>query len=110
MIRSYFKLENAKVLSYAEFEDDEELSELFRDSLNYVIDNFMSKSNKSVAVNKAFSINDERGFMHKLYAFLEKDKISDKTHQMLIYVKVPYIMTKDEEESLNIFIHVAKIM
>ncbi|CAK6508219.1 MAG: hypothetical protein IRF12RH_01145 [Rickettsia helvetica] len=56
------------------------------------IDDFMSKSDKSVAVNKAFSIQDEHNNTHKLYTFLEKNKISDKTHQMLIYVKVPYII------------------
>ncbi|MCZ6902822.1 MAG: hypothetical protein O7C59_09770 [Rickettsia endosymbiont of Ixodes persulcatus] len=90
MIKSYFKLKTARSLSYEELENDEQLSELFRDSLNYFIDNFMSKSDKSVAVNKAFSTQDEHSTIHKLYTFLEKDKISDKTHQMLIYVKVPY--------------------
>ncbi|HJD60360.1 MAG TPA: hypothetical protein LFW20_06995 [Rickettsia endosymbiont of Omalisus fontisbellaquei] len=110
MIKSYFKLKNARSLSYEEFENDEQLSELFIDSLNYFIDNFISKPDKSVALKKIFSIEDEHNTIHKLYVFLEKDKISNKTHQMLIYVKVPYIMTKDEEESLNTFIRLAKIM
>ena len=110
MIKSYFKLKTARSLSYAELENDKQLSELFRDSLNYFIDDFISKSDKSVAANKVFSIQDEHNNTHKLYAFLEKNKISDKTHQMLIYVKVTYIMTKDDEESLNTFIHLAKIM
>jgi hypothetical protein len=110
MIKSYFKLKTARSLSYEELENNEQLSELFKDSLNYFIDNFMLESDKSVAVNKAFSIQDEHNNTHKLYAFLEKNEISDKTHQMLIYVKVPYLMTKDDEESLNTFIHLAKIM
>lgn len=110
MMKSYFKLKTARSLSYEELENDKQLSELFRDALNYFIDDFISKSDKSVAVNKVFSIQDEHNNTHKLYAFLEKNKISDKTHQMLIYVKVTYIMTKDDEESLNTFIHLAKIM
>lgn len=110
MIKSYFKLKTARSLSYEALENDKQLSELFRDSLNYFIDDFISKSDKSVAVNKVFSIQDEHNNTHKLYAFLEKNKISDKTHQMLVYVKVPYIMTKDDEESFNTFIHLAKIM
>ncbi|AFC70207.1 hypothetical protein RAMDARK_1475 [Rickettsia amblyommatis str. Darkwater] len=110
MIKSYFKLKTARSLSYEELENDKQLSELFRDSLSYFIDDFISKSDKSVAVNKVFSIQDEHNNTHKLYTFLEKNKILDKTHQMLIYVKVPYIMTKDDEESLNTFIHLAKIM
>ncbi|WP_045805557.1 hypothetical protein [Rickettsia argasii] len=110
MIKSYFKLKTARSLSYEELENDKQLSELFRDYLNYFIDDFISKSDKSVTVNKVFSIQDEHNNTHKSYAFLEKNKISDKTHQMLIYVKVPYIMTQDDQESLNTFIHLAKIM
>ncbi|WP_218460204.1 hypothetical protein, partial [Rickettsia sp. TH2014] len=110
MIKSYFKLKTARSLSYEELQNDEQLSELFGAPFNYFIDDFISKSDKSVAVNKAFSIQGEHNNTHKLYAFLEKNKIPGKTHQMLIYIKVPYIMTKDDEESLNTFIHLAKIM
>ncbi|ABV73173.1 hypothetical protein A1E_01140 [Rickettsia canadensis str. McKiel] len=40
MIKLYFKLRTAKSLSYyEELENDEKLSKLFRDSLNYFIDN-----------------------------------------------------------------------
>ncbi|KJV78652.1 hypothetical protein RMAECT_0225 [Rickettsia rhipicephali str. Ect] len=59
MIKSYFKLKTARSLSYAELKNDKQLSELFRDSLNYFIDDFISKSDKSVAANKVFSIQDE---------------------------------------------------
>ncbi|EER21316.1 hypothetical protein REISMN_07435 [Rickettsia tamurae subsp. buchneri] len=69
MIKSYFKLKTARSLSYEELENDEQLSELFRDSLNYFIDDFISKSDKSVSANKAFSIQDEHNNTHKLYAF-----------------------------------------
>ncbi len=34
----------------------------------------------------------------------------EELEKMLIYVKVPYIMTQDDQESLNTFIHLAKIM
>ncbi len=40
MIKSYFKLKTARSLSYEELENDKQLSELFRDSLNYFIDDF----------------------------------------------------------------------
>nr|WP_227779751.1 hypothetical protein [Rickettsia sp. Tenjiku01] len=54
-MKSYFKLKTARSLSYEELENDKQLSELFRDSLNYFIDDFISKSDKSVTVNKVFS-------------------------------------------------------
>ncbi len=69
MIKSYFKLKTARSLSYEELENDKQLRELFRDSLNHFIDDFISKSDKSVAVNKVFSIQDEHNNTHKLYAF-----------------------------------------
>ncbi len=43
MIKSYFKLKNARSLLYREFENDEQLSGLFIDSLNYFIDSFISR-------------------------------------------------------------------
>ncbi|GAA5252101.1 hypothetical protein KNCP2_03890 [Candidatus Rickettsia kedanie] len=86
MIKSYFKLNTARSLSYEELQNDEQLSALLRDPLNYFIDDLISKSDKSVAVNKVFSIQEEHNNTHKLYAFLEQNKISGKTHQMLIYL------------------------
>ena len=109
MIKSYFKLKTARSLSYEELQNDQQLSEVLGDGLNYGRDKFISKSDNSVVANNAFSIHDDYNNTLKLYAFLEKIKYRTK-HQMLIYVKVPYIMTKDDEESLNTFIHLAKIM
>ena len=47
MIKLYFKLRTAKSLSYyEELENDEKLSKLFRDSLNYFIDNMAMNYSK----------------------------------------------------------------
>ncbi|MCZ6915054.1 MAG: hypothetical protein O7C59_11910 [Rickettsia endosymbiont of Ixodes persulcatus] len=53
----------------------------------------LQKRSRELFLSITGRLNDLKQFLKKLiklYTFLEKDKISDKTHQMLIYVKVPY--------------------
>jgi hypothetical protein len=52
----------------------------------------------------------EPNYSHKLYVFLTKDMINNKQEKALIYIKVPYIMNRDVEETLSIFMHLIKLL
>lgn len=99
-IRQYFRLGELRLLTRTELENDWKLNQLFEDVLNCSDDNF-----GTAVINRI-----ENNITHKLLIFSEKAKVNDQIEQMHIYVKVPYIMSKSDEETLYTFVYLAKMM
>ncbi|HJD60049.1 MAG TPA: hypothetical protein LFW20_05300 [Rickettsia endosymbiont of Omalisus fontisbellaquei] len=99
-IRQYFHLKEIRLLTRVELENDCKLNQLFEDVLNCSNDN-----SRTTVINRI-----ENNITHKLFVFSEKDKINDQVEQMHIYVKVPYIMSRSDEETLYTFVYLAKMM
>lgn len=75
-------------MSIKEFKTNEELIGLFKDSIH--------SFDESAIIDKI-----ENNNTHKLYVFEDKK---------LIYIKVPYIMDKEQKESINAFVSLSKII
>lgn len=103
-VKSQLQLEEAKLMSFKELEEDEELMKLFQAELDsYKADS--SDDEPTIVMNKI-----EGNITHKLFVFSEETNVNDNPEQALIYVKIPYRMDKSEKETLYTFIHLAKMM
>lgn len=112
-LKAYLSLEEVKALTVKELENNQNLSELFKDKLKITIDKFMESSNEILQEDMVIIVKhanqDGLQIMHKLYTFLDRNKMDDESYSMLIYTKIPYRMNKSETRSLNLFVHLAKI-
>ncbi|MEY4463193.1 MAG: hypothetical protein RLZZ81_164 [Pseudomonadota bacterium] len=99
-IRQYFHLEEIRLLTRTELENDWKLNKLFKDVLNCYNDNF-----GTAVINRI-----ENNIIHKLFVFSEKVELKGQVEQIHIYVKVLYKMSKSEEETLYTFVYLAKMM
>ncbi|WP_341792958.1 hypothetical protein [Rickettsia endosymbiont of Ceutorhynchus obstrictus] len=111
-IKFYFKLDDARIISIQDLEEDKELSFLFKEKLDSAIAAFLSEPQRNIAaLYKVLDrkLNTESDHVHRLYVFLPRDKINQKNQKTLIYVKIPHIFNKDELETLDIYMHLVKI-
>lgn len=111
-IKSYFKLDDIKVISQKELESDQELSSLFKEKLEEVAASFLDETKKDITTlyevlhaNKESQDQEE----HRLYIYLPPEQIKKQDAKKLIYVKSPYKFTKEEIETLDIYIHLVQL-
>ncbi|MCC8462186.1 MAG: hypothetical protein LN546_03245 [Rickettsia endosymbiont of Ecitomorpha arachnoides] len=111
-IKSYFKLDDIRVISQKELESDQELSSLFKEKLEEVAASFLDETKKDIITlyevqhaNKESQDQEE----HRLYIYLPPDQIKKQDAKKLIYVKSPYKFTKEEIETLDIYIHLVQL-
>ncbi len=111
-IKSYFKLDDIRVISQKELESDQELSSLFKEKLEEVAASFLDETKKDITTlyevlhaNKESQDQEE----HRLYIYLPPDQIKKQDAKKLIYVKSPYKFTKEEIETLDIYIHLVQL-
>ncbi|QQV75596.1 hypothetical protein H6P87_01158 [Rickettsia tillamookensis] len=111
-IKSYFKLDDIRVISQKELESNQELSSLFKDKLEEVAASFLDETKKDItALYEVLHANKESQDQeeHRLYIYLPPDQIKKKDAKKLIYVKSPYKFTKEEIETLDIYIHLVQL-
>jgi len=111
-IKSYFKLDDIRIISQEELVNDQELSSLFKDKLEEVAISFLDEAKKDLTAlyevlhsNKDSQDQEE----HRLYVYLLPDQIKKQDAKNLIYIKSPYKFTKDEIETLDIYIHLVQL-
>ncbi len=112
-IKFYFKLDDIRIISQEELAEDKELSFLFKQELEDSISSFLASTKKEITafqVLNAETNTDKPNSSHQLYVYLSKDKINQPNLKNLIYVKAPYIFNKDERETMDIYLHLAKIL
>ncbi|MFP3012628.1 MAG: hypothetical protein ACEY3D_06865 [Rickettsia sp.] len=111
-IKSYFKLDDIRVISQKELESDQELSSLFKEKLEEVAASFLDETKKDItALYEVLHANKESQDQeeHRLYIYLPPDQIKKQDTKKLIYVKSPYKFTKEEIETLDIYIHLVQL-
>ncbi len=111
-IKSYFKLDDIRVISQKELESDQELSSLFKEKLEEVAASFLDETKKDItALYEVLHANKESQDQeeHRLYIYLPPDQIKKQDAKKLIYVKSPYKFTKEEIETLDIYIHLVQL-
>lgn len=111
-IKSYFKLDDIRVISQKELESDQELSSLFKEKLEEVAASFLDETKKDITTlyevlhaNKESQDQEE----HRLYIYLPPEQIKKQDAKKLIYLKSPYKFTKEEIETLDIYIHLVQL-
>ncbi|WP_341793706.1 MULTISPECIES: hypothetical protein [unclassified Rickettsia] len=112
-VKLYYKLEELKIISIQELEEDKELNFLFKELLDNTIKEFLSHPiGDVVGLYKELDmgLNTELTHAHRLYVFLPKNKINQKKQKTLIYAKIPYTISKDELESLSVCMHLIKLL
>ncbi|MFY9590100.1 hypothetical protein [Rickettsia endosymbiont of Halotydeus destructor] len=102
-IKFYFNLEDIRIISQEELQKDKELSVLFKKELEDII--LLSKKEITTLYH---ILSKESDSSNRLYIHLLSNK-NQLNKKNLIYVKAPYIFNKDEKETLDIYIHLAKI-
>lgn len=111
-IKSYFKLDDIRIISQEELANDQELSSLFKDKLEEIAISFLDETKKDLTAlyevlhsNKDSQDKEE----HRLYVYLPPNQIKKQDAKNLIYIKSPYKFTKDEIETLDIYIHLVQL-
>lgn len=111
-IKSYFELDYIRVISQKELESDQELSSLFKEKLEEVAASFLDETKKDItALYEVLHANKESQDQeeHRLYIYLPPDQIKKQDAKKLIYVKSLYKFTKEEIETLDIYIHLVQL-
>ncbi|WP_200885856.1 hypothetical protein [Rickettsia felis] len=115
-IKSYFKLDDIKVISQKELESDQELSSLFKEKLEEVAASFLDETKKDITTlyevlhaNKESQDQEEHRLYIYIYIYLPPEQIKKQDAKKLIYVKSPYKFTKEEIETLDIYIHLVQL-
>ena len=111
-IKSYFKLDDIRVIFQEELESDQELSSLFKDKLEEVATSCLDETKKDItALYEMLHANKESQDPeeHRLYIFTAPDQIKKQDAKKLIYVKSLYKFTKEEIETLDIYIHLVQL-
>jgi hypothetical protein len=106
--KSFYKLEEIKMISMQELEEDKNLNYFFKELLDTAIAEFLSSPSAKIRLYKELNIElhtQDLLYTHKLYVFLPKDKINLKDQRTLIYAKIPSFRLKDEHDSLMAWMH-----
>ncbi|MCC8467421.1 MAG: hypothetical protein LN589_01570 [Rickettsia endosymbiont of Eriopis connexa] len=110
-IKSYFKLDDIRVISQEELDSNKEFSSLFKDKLEEVAASFLDEIKQDItALYEVLHANKESQNQeeHRLYIYLPPDQIKKQDAKRLIYVKSPYKFTKEEIETLDIYIYLVQ--
>lgn len=111
-IKIYFKLDDIRVISRKELAKDEELRFLFKDKLEKLATEFLSEAKKDIeALHEILCDEDANSKKeHRLYVYMLSDQAKKQDTQNLIYVKSPYKFSKNELETLDIYVHLAQLL
>ncbi|ABV79173.1 hypothetical protein A1I_04115 [Rickettsia bellii OSU 85-389] len=111
-IKIYFKLDDIRVISRKDLAKDEELRFLFKDKLEKLATEFLSEAKKDIeALHEILCDEDANSKKeHRLYVYMLSDQAKKQDTQNLIYVKSPYKFSKNELETLDIYVHLAQLL
>lgn len=111
-IKIYFKLDDIRIISQEELAKDEELRLLFKDKLEELATGFLSETKKDIAALHEVLHNKETNGKkeHRLYVYMLSEQAKKQDVQNLIYVKSPYEFSKNELETLDIYVHLAQLL
>jgi hypothetical protein len=107
-IKFYFKLDDIRIISEKELENDQELSSLFKKELEGLWASVLADTKKD-ATSLYQVINIDNNNTYRLYIYLPHDRMHVSKEKTLVYIKAPYIFAKDEVETLDIYVHLAKL-
>lgn len=105
-IKIYFKLDDIRVISRKDLAKDEELRFLFKDKLEKLATEFLSEAKKDIEALHEILCDKE----HRLYVYMLYDQAKKQDTQNLIYVKSPYKFSKNEFETLDIYVYLAQLL
>lgn len=85
---------------------------MFKDKLEELAIKFLSEAKKDIAaLHEILCDEDINGKKeHRLYVYILSDQAKKQDTQNLIYVKSPYKFSKNELETLDIYVHLAQLL